>query len=470
MNHVLLLDLPGDAERCVKATLEADPTIRLQQTSISRLGAEANRTAWSIVLVSLDSEASDAGIKAIEFCYQNKIPCIAVVDRTSNSELRLAAYEAGVLDCVDLPGQASRMRLKVSLCLARSTVLSQELARKLAAAPGADAPFNPIDLTGLMSRLTRVAPLGSTILLNGETGVGKTTIAQWIHNQSARQKQPFAVVPCAAIPATLMENELFGHARGAFTSADQDCEGQLAAAGQGTLLLDEIDSLPLEVQGKLLRVVEQRTYTPVGASKSRRFDARLIVATNKDLQAEVEAGRFRADLYFRLCIMSFCVPSLRERPEAIVPLAKQYCQKFAKEHDRPVEGLSPEAARALTQYGWPGNIRELRNSMDYAVAMAAGGQVHLSDLPAHILSELPSVTAFAAGVPGPGPEESATALQTVRSSAERNAVAESLTRNGQNRTRTARELGISRTALYKKLTRLGLAAGDSGDFGNRAFA
>lgn len=470
MNHILLLDLSGDAQRCVTTAIQADPKVRLTMAPTRDLEAELNRTPWSVVLASLSDQNREQGLRAVKFCQDCQIPCIAVVDQSCNSELRLAAYESGALDCVTLPGQTARMRLKVSLCLARTTVLTEELTRTLERDNGTDSLFNPIELSGLLLRLTRVAPLSSTILLDGETGVGKTTIAKWIHNQSPRRKHPFSVVSCAAIPATLLENELFGHTRGAFTSADQDCDGQFAAAGQGTLLLDEIDSLPLEVQGKLLRVVENRDYTPVGAAKSRRFEARLIAATNKNLQAEVESGRFRADLYYRLCIMSFRVPALRERPSAIVPLAEEYCRKFAREYDRPVKGLSPEVARLLEQSPWPGNIRELRNCMDYAVAMASGCHVQINDLPPRIAMPQPLPTPDEVELSAHGDRDGASALQTVRNRAERSAVAESLRRNGQNKSRAARDLGISRAALYKRLARLGLTSDDSEQAASRAFA
>jgi len=308
----------------------------------------------------------------------------------------------------------------------------------------------------LMEQVQRVAPQQTTILLGGETGTGKTRLARLIHEISPRRDQPFLVVNCAALPAELMESEMFGHVKGAFTGADRDRTGKFAEAGRGTLLLDEIDSLPLALQAKLLRVVEERTFEPVGSNHSQPMQARLIVASNRCLEKEVAAGRFRGDLHYRLDVVGFFLPPLRERRELIRPLAERLLAEFAARNGRAVTGITVEAFQALEAYHWPGNIRELRNVVERAVALCPGVEVQLADLteavrrPAREERPAPAPQSPAVSVP------SDATLAKIKEEAETARIIEALERNDNNRLRTAAELGISRMTLYKKLHRYGL--------------
>src|SRR5205085_9757692 len=204
-------------------------------------------------------------------------------------------------------------------------------------------------------QLRRVVSQETTLLLTGETGTGKTRLARLVHELSPRRDEPFLVVDCGALSAFLIESELFGHVRGAFTGADRDRPGKLAAAGRGTLLLDEVNSLPLPLQAKLLRAVDERVFEPVGANKGQPLRARLVAASNAALEEEVAAGRFRADLYYRLNVVSFYLPPLRERRAAIAPLARKFPAEFAGRNRPDLRGPAPEAVRALEAYPWPGN-------------------------------------------------------------------------------------------------------------------
>src|SRR5262249_39088399 len=215
----------------------------------------------------------------------------------------------------------------------------------------------------------RVAPQETTLLLTGETGTGKTRLARLIHDMSPRREQPFLVVDCGSLSATLIESELFGHAKGAFTGADRERQGKLAAAGSGTLLLDEVSSLPLARRSNLLGAVAGRVYAPVGSERLLPVRARLIAATNVPLQREVEAGRFRPDLFYRLDVVGFHLPPLRQRRGAIGQLAERFLADFAGRNRPDVSGFSPVALAALESYGWPGNVRELRNVVRAAVAL-----------------------------------------------------------------------------------------------------
>jgi two-component system, NtrC family, response regulator HydG len=324
---------------------------------------------------------------------------------------------------------------------------------------GVDAILDalPPEMKGLQEHIRRVAPQETTLLLVGETGTGKTRLARLVHELSPRRDEPFLVVDCGALTANLIESELFGHIKGAFTGADRDRAGKLAAAAGGTLLLDEVNSLPLPLQAKLLRAVDERTFEPVGSNRAQPVRARLIAACNVPLEQEVAAGRFRADLYYRLNVVAFYLPGLRDRRAAIVPLARKFLAEFAARNRPDVRGLAPAAVRALEAHDWPGNIRELRNVIERAVALAPGPEIGLEDLPE-------AVRGGAARPPLPAPAVTAVApsrtLAGAKEEAEILRITEALRRNGNNRLRAAAELGISRMGLYKKLRKYGLFDND----------
>jgi two-component system response regulator AtoC len=261
----------------------------------------------------------------------------------------------------------------------------KEALRNAAAAEpvlGAMAPeMAGLEMAGLADQIRRVAPQDVTLLFTGETGTGKTCLARMVHELSPRREQPFLVVDCASLSPSLIESEIFGHVRGAFTDANRDRAGKLAAAGAGTLLLDEVNSLPLTSQVKLLRAVDDRTFEPVGSNTAHPLRARIIAASNVPLDREVDAGRFRSDLYYRLNVVGFRLPPLRDRRAVIAPLVAQFVLEFAARNRPDVHGLARPALRALEEYPWPGNIRELRNVIARAVALCAGPEVLLRDLP-----------------------------------------------------------------------------------------
>jgi DNA-binding NtrC family response regulator len=351
-----------------------------------------------------------------------------------------------------------------------------------------------------MTQLERVASLHANILLTGETGTGKTRLARQIHNSSPRRHEPFCVINCGSLSVQLIESELFGHVRGAFTGADRHRQGKLAAAGVGTLLLDDVDTLPIAWQVKLLRVVEERVFEPVGSNRSQAVQARFIAASNRELEWEVSAGRFRSDLFHRLNVVSFRMPPLRELPELILPLAASFVRELASRTGSKAKDIAPDALEALHQYQWPGNVRELRNVVERALALCAEELIHLADLPqAVVVSRKQSAAALAAELvhprvlngdrrqanrrvggrlnynasgyghphaaqrvaepPSPGPHLNDARAHVSASAAEdleREFIQQALHRNHYNRSRTALDLGVSRGTLYKKLRRHGL--------------
>jgi DNA-binding NtrC family response regulator/predicted hydrocarbon binding protein len=287
----------------------------------------------------------------------------------------------------------------------------------------------------------RVAQVDSTVLLTGESGVGKERVATFIHQESARAGGPFVAINCGAVPESLLESELFGHAKGAFTGATQDRPGLFEAAQGGTLLLDEIGEVPPAMQVKLLRALQEREVRRVGENRNRAIDARVLAATNRDLAADVHAARFRQDLYYRLRVVEIRVPPLRERREDVLALARAFLADAAARTGRKVTGFTPAAAQQLVRYSWPGNVRELENAVERAVVLARASRVDVDDLPEEIGLALPG--AVVAGEIRPLGE------------VERDYILSVLRTTGGNRAQAAARLGIGAATLYRKLKAYG---------------
>jgi transcriptional regulator with PAS, ATPase and Fis domain len=331
-----------------------------------------------------------------------------------------------------------------------------------AAQTAQDDPFFdafPPEMLELRNQVKRVIPQEITLLLTGETGTGKTRLANLIHKLSPRRNEPFLVIDCGTVAPGLIESEMFGHVKGAFTGADRDRLGKFAAAGRGTLLLDEINSLPLPLQAKLLRAVDERQFEPVGTERSQPLRARIIAATNASLDQLVAAGQFRADLYYRINVVGFFLPALRERSSCIELLARRFMRDLTATSRPDVCGIVPEAMLALQAYHWPGNIRELRNVIEHAVTLCAGPEVLLSDLPESVRLAASAGAALPPAVGlRPADLRSPPTLLQSKEAAELERIKEALAKHNNNRLRTASELGISRMGLYKKLQKYGLSS------------
>ncbi len=295
--------------------------------------------------------------------------------------------------------------------------------------------------------IERAAPSTATILIRGETGTGKELVARAAHHASDRSGKPFVSINCAALPEGLLESELFGHVKGAFSGAVADSPGLFRAAQGGTLFLDELGEMPLAIQAKLLRVLEAREVRPVGGTQSLPVDVRIVSATNKDLLAEIEAGRFREDLYYRCAVVEVEVPPLRARPDDIPLLARHFLARCAREREQPERKLAPEALAALLAYPWPGNVRELANAIEHA-AVVAGDSILPADLPARVREYAAAPhEAGTAAPPLPG-DETLTLAEL-----ERRHVLALLAREGGDRRRAAELLGIDLSTLYRKIKR-----------------
>jgi DNA-binding NtrC family response regulator len=302
----------------------------------------------------------------------------------------------------------------------------------------------------ILEHLTRVATHDVTILLVGETGTGKTTVARMVHDLSDRAGEVFLALACGALPPELVESEVFGHVRGSFTGAERDKEGKFEVANRGTLLLDEIDCLDQNQQMKLLRVIETGEFERVGSNETLHTNARLIAASNVDLKTLVESGKFRPDLYYRLSVLEFKIPPLRERPFDIVPMTMVFVDEFREKHGIDIRRIHPEFLERLRYYPWPGNIRELKNHVGRAVLFSHDGQLTPSDLAPNILEATEHGASLTQGF------RTGSTLSDKVANTEQELLARALEEHGNNRTATAKALGISRVGLYKKMKKYGM--------------
>ncbi len=311
---------------------------------------------------------------------------LAVIIITAHASIASAveAMRAGAFDYLPKPFTPDQLRLVLErwrqMRRLRNRVANLE-EQVRAALPEVDLQTTEPIVRQALDLAFQVASSEATVLLRGESGTGKTVLARAIHERSARAGGPFVVVHCPSLSGELLESDLFGHVKGAFTGAVRDTEGKAAAAEGGTLFLDEIGDLPLSVQPKLLRLLQDRSYERVGETKTRSVNIRIIAATNRDLSAEAAAGRFREDLYYRLNVIDIEMPSLRQRPADILPLARHLLAFFARQTGKAVRSLSPQAEEAILHHHWPGNIRELRNAIERGVILAKGEALEREHLP-----------------------------------------------------------------------------------------
>jgi transcriptional regulator with PAS, ATPase and Fis domain len=301
---------------------------------------------------------------------------------------------------------------------------------------GASPIFQSSAMKAVVRTVERVAPSDVAILLTGESGTGKEVIADLFHALSTRSKGPMIKVNCAALPRELIESELFGSVKGAYTGAQADREGLFRQADGGTLLLDEISEMPIDTQSKLLRVLQEKEVRPVGGRTSYKSDCRVIAATNRPPEDAIKSGKLREDLYYRISAITIALPPLRDRREDILPLANSFLKRFAAQANRVITGYTPAAADLLRKFDWPGNVRQLQNEVQRAVLMCEGKQVDVQDL---------SISAPRADTP----EDDANL--TLMEAMERNTIIQMLKETGGNKLETAKRLGIGRQTLYNKI-------------------
>jgi DNA-binding NtrC family response regulator len=420
-------------------------------------------SAWRELLATETCEAvlADASCGAEELlaCARelDEGPAVVLIAGFATLAEETQHQRNGAFETLARPFCADQIRLALERAL-RARALQREnlrLRRKLG---------ERFSLGGLLSRdpkLARIAQVLESVadtrvhvLITGESGTGKTLLARAIHQRSRRSGAPFVEVNCGALPPTLLESELFGHARGAFTGAVRDHEGLFEAAHGGTLFLDEISSASLELQVKLLRAVQDQVFERVGETRTRQVDVRVIAASNRDLTSEVRAGRFREDLYWRLHVIALELPPLRERPGDVALLADSFLARFAREHGRPVREFSPSALARLVSWPWPGNVRELENCIERAVLLASGERIECEDLGVGPLS--PATTSGQAGFEPLAPLRAGRTLKQALEDPERALIAQALELCNGHRQQAAALLGVNRTTLFNKMRKYGM--------------
>lgn len=437
-----------DDERSMRDLLET--AMKLKGYSVAT--AEDAQQAMELVARSdVDVVLTDVrmpGVSGLQLCdeLQKTRPDIPVVVMTAFGSLETAvsAMRAGAYDFITKPIEMDVLALTMHRAVERRRLGQQ--VRILTEQMSGDAAYG--DLLGesrvmreLYDQLARVAQSDASTLITGESGTGKELVARSIHLRSQRSEKPFVAINCGALSETLLESELFGHVAGAFTDAKQARKGLFLEAEGGTLLLDEIGEMPLAMQVKLLRALEEQRVRPVGGDREIPFDVRVLTATHRDLDSAVEEERFRQDLYYRINVIQLHLPPLRARGSDILLLAKHFASDFARKASKPVEGIDEAMAEKLLAYTWPGNIRELRNVMERAVALTRHSLLTVEDLP-------PKIRDFRAGmvfIGGDDPTELVT-LEEI----ERRYIEHVLRAAGGNQTQAAKILGVDRKTLYRK--------------------
>jgi two-component system response regulator HydG len=446
--RALIVDDEPDMGRLMDAGLRAigidTRAVSAAEEALALVAAED----FDVVLTDLQMP----GMNGLELCERlvAQRPDVPVVVVTGHGTLETAigAIRAGAYDFVQKPIKIETLQLTVERAL-RHRGLSEELKRlREATSP---APFAGIigqsaPMRAVFDVVTRVAPTDASVLVTGESGTGKELVARALHQRSRRGSGPFVAVNLAAMPESLVESELFGHARGAFTDARAARTGLFLQASGGTLFLDEIGEMPLPLQPKLLRALQERSIRPVGGDHEIPIDVRIVAATNQDLEARIEDGRFREDLFYRINVVRLELPPLRARGHDILALAQQAIDRFARAMHKEVRGIATPAAERLLSYDWPGNVRELQNALESAVALTRFSEITVDDLPEKIRDYKSSHVIVA----GDDPAELPT-LDEV----ERRYIVRVMHSVHGNKALASRILGLDRKTLYRKLERYG---------------
>ena len=436
----------------------------LLQAGLARRGFEVSwRTDATAALAAISEGDFDVivtdlnmpGVNGLELCERvtaNRpdVP-VVVITAFGSLDTAVAAIRAGAYDFITKPFEMDGLRLTLDRAVQHHRLRDE--VKRLRQAVTESRGFGEILANSPLMRrvldlVNRAAESDATALITGESGTGKELVARALHQHSRRHDGPFVAVSCAAMPEALLESKLFGHVRGAFTDARTPRTGLLLQANGGTLLLDEIGDMPLGLQPKLLRAIEDRRLRPLGENTERPFDVRLVCATNRDLEADIEENRFRADLFYRINVIHVELPPLRERDGDVLPLAQHFVQHFSRAAAKPVTGVSTAAAERLLAYAWPGNVRELRNCIERAVALTRFEEIAVEDLPEKVQNYRQSRVVV---------DLDDTAHLASMEEVERRYILRVLEAAGGQRTKAAQILGLDRKTLYRKLERWGVS-------------
>jgi two-component system, NtrC family, nitrogen regulation response regulator NtrX len=445
-NSVLVVDDEEGIRRTLAGVLE-DEGLSVETAASGEACLKAfERRLFSCVLLDVWLPGMD-GIETLDRI-RTSYPDTAVIMISGHGSIETAvrATRLGALDFIEKPLQIERTVLAIRNAL-RQRQLEADNQRLREQLDDYAMIGDSVPMRALRQQIAVAAPTGGRILIYGESGTGKELVARAIHRESARASMPFVELNCAAIPEELIESELFGHTKGAFTGATQAKRGKFEQSDGGTLLLDEVGDMSLKVQAKVLRVLEEQRFEAVGSNLPIKVDVRIIAATNKRLDEEIDRGLFRADLFYRLNVIPFEVPPLREHQEDIPPLVDHFNRRYSAEYNRPPKLFTGDALELLSSYDWPGNVRELRNTVERVVIMTAKEEITAGDLPK------PGVTE---GVTTPTRLDFAS-YKEGRDAYERNYILRKLAECDGNITRTAEAMSIDRSHLYRRMKALGVS-------------
>jgi two-component system nitrogen regulation response regulator NtrX len=461
---ILIVDDEKNIRRTVSMVLEGEGYSVEEASSAEEALARLPDLGADVMLLDVQMQGM-SGLEALEQLRKTSSadsagPTVVMISGHATLADAVRAVKAGAYDFLEKPLDRERLIVTLRNALERRRMAREVEGLRELTEGRWEMVGKSAAMTALYTQIAKVAPTRTRVLITGESGTGKELVARALHRESTLRSKPFVKVNCAAIPPELIESELFGHERGAFTGASARKKGLFEMADGGTIFLDEVGDMILSAQAKVLRVLQQGEFTRVGGEQTLKVDVRVLAATNRDLQAAVAGGQFREDLYFRLAVVPLKAPALRERADDIPLLCRSFVEQICRENGLKVKTIAPEALEILSAYQWPGNVRELRNVIERLVILSDEA-IGVGDLPEEIVAEASRRPAVEVQAAVDLPKEAQNLpLRDLRDLVERQYIRSKLDDNGWNISRTAQVLGIERTNLHKKMRALGISRED----------
>jgi two-component system nitrogen regulation response regulator NtrX len=450
-SRILVIDDEVAIRDSLRMTLEYEGYEFLGAATGQEGLALAEREAPDLVLLDVKMPGMD-GLEVLDrLRAMNETLPVVVVSGHGSISTAVDATKKGAFDFIEKPFASERVLVSLRNALDQRRLRDENRTLKKAVEVRHQMIGESSSLQQVMASISRAAPTNATVLIQGESGVGKELVARTIHRNSLRSRERFVQVNCAAIPEELIESELFGHEKGSFTGATEKTVGKFEQADKGTIFLDEVGDMSPKTQAKVLRVLQEGEVERLGSARTTKVDVRVIAATNKNLEEEIEKGHFREDLYFRLAVIPIHVPPLRERQEDVPALVRHYMDYFSRENNARPRRISPAAMEALQKYRWKGNIRELRNTVERMIIMSPGEVIDVADLPSTVRVPAGGAAGGRASVALDADAARAATLREFKDSTERSYLVGKLRENGWNISRTAEVIDTPRSNLYKKL-------------------
>jgi two-component system nitrogen regulation response regulator NtrX len=449
-SRILVIDDEAAIRDSLRMTLEYEGYEFIGAATGQEGLAMAEREAPDLVLLDVKMPGMD-GLEVLDrLRAMNEALPVVVVSGHGSISTAVDATKKGAFDFIEKPFASERVLVSLRNALDQRRLRDENRTLKKAVEVRHQMIGESSSLQQVMAAISRAAPTNATVLIQGESGVGKELVARTIHRNSLRSRERFVQVNCAAIPEELIESELFGHEKGSFTGATEKTVGKFEQADKGTIFLDEVGDMSPKTQAKVLRVLQEGEVERLGSARTTKVDVRVIAATNKNLEEEIEKGHFREDLYFRLAVIPIHVPPLRERQEDVPALVRHYMDYFSRENNTRPRRISPAAMEALQKYRWKGNIRELRNTVERMIIMSPGEVIDVADLPSTVRAPSAAIGGRASVALDAEAARAAT-LREFKDSTERSYLVGKLRENGWNISRTAEVIDTPRSNLYKKL-------------------